>query len=396
VFWSIAEGETAVAYDILVGIPSFNEARTIGHVLTQVDAGLREHYPDLRAIVVNFDNNSTDGTRETFSGVLTVSETGYQPTEPGVSGKGANVRNFLAMAVELDVRAGAIFDADLESVTPRWIRNVLGPILEDSYDFTYPLYRRHRHDGSVTNLVCHPLVHGLFGVSVRQPIGGDFGFSRGLLRHLSGCALPDAACHFGIDIFVTTESIASAARTCGVGLGAKIHKRRDPVTSARMCQEVTDTLLHQVRRHRELLRRRRLVLAPATLLDRVANGTAPAVPLDRAGMLGLFVEGVDRAGPLYRAALPAPLAAAIAEMAGRGRPRIDTDMWCDVLYSLVRHHLAGGEPAGSVAQAVMPVFYGRLLSYLEETHALDDHEVERYLMRQADTFHDRRLDALDD
>ena len=32
--------------DILVGIPSFNNARTIGHVVRAVQAGLAKYFPD--------------------------------------------------------------------------------------------------------------------------------------------------------------------------------------------------------------------------------------------------------------------------------------------------------------------------------------------------------------
>src|SRR5262245_17837368 len=48
--------------DVLVGIPSFNNVRTIGHVARAAAIGLAKYFPGLRAVLVNSDGGSTDGT----------------------------------------------------------------------------------------------------------------------------------------------------------------------------------------------------------------------------------------------------------------------------------------------------------------------------------------------
>ena len=48
--------------DIVVGIPSFNNARTIGHVVRAAAAGLAKYFPAARGIIVNSDGGSKDGT----------------------------------------------------------------------------------------------------------------------------------------------------------------------------------------------------------------------------------------------------------------------------------------------------------------------------------------------
>src|SRR5258708_24467563 len=50
--------------DVLVGIPSFNNSRTIGHVVRAAAAGLAKYFPDQRAVIVNSDGGSGDGTPE--------------------------------------------------------------------------------------------------------------------------------------------------------------------------------------------------------------------------------------------------------------------------------------------------------------------------------------------
>src|SRR6187455_2463700 len=48
--------------DIMVGIPSFRNAATIGHVTRAAQAGLVQYFPDSKPILVNADAGSPDGT----------------------------------------------------------------------------------------------------------------------------------------------------------------------------------------------------------------------------------------------------------------------------------------------------------------------------------------------
>src|SRR5579872_3886310 len=50
--------------DIVIGIPSYNNARTIAHVVRAAHAGLMKYFPDSTAIIVNSDGGSKDNTRD--------------------------------------------------------------------------------------------------------------------------------------------------------------------------------------------------------------------------------------------------------------------------------------------------------------------------------------------
>src|SRR5512145_985556 len=118
--------------DIIVGIPSFNNARTIGHVVRAVQAGLAKFFPDSKAMIVNSDGGSTDGTREV---VLQVAVDDYStllakhPVYPvhrivtpyhGIPGKGSALRTVFQIAADLKAKACAVVDADLRSIEPSW------------------------------------------------------------------------------------------------------------------------------------------------------------------------------------------------------------------------------------------------------------------------------------
>ena len=57
-----AEIERLGRADLVVGIPSFRNATTIGHVTRAAQAGLVQYFADLRPLLVNSDAGSPDGT----------------------------------------------------------------------------------------------------------------------------------------------------------------------------------------------------------------------------------------------------------------------------------------------------------------------------------------------
>src|SRR5205807_1186559 len=142
--------------DIVVGIPSFRNAGTIGHVATVAAEGLRRHFGDARVAIVNADGGSEDGTtdrvRASADGVPAVAGR-YQ----GRSGKGSAFRAIFEAVGLLGARACAVVDSDLRSITPEWIERLVGPIVRGEAEYVTPLYARHKYDGTITNTIAYPL-----------------------------------------------------------------------------------------------------------------------------------------------------------------------------------------------------------------------------------------------
>ena len=70
--------------------------------------------------------------------------------------------------------------AGTPSEPDEWIELLAGPVLKGGYDYVAPLYARYKYDGTITNSIVYPLTRALYGQRIRQPIGGDFGFSGSL------------------------------------------------------------------------------------------------------------------------------------------------------------------------------------------------------------------------
>src|SRR4051812_2088376 len=107
--------------DIMVGIPSFKNAATIGYVVRASQAGLVQYFPELRPVLVNADAGSPDGTGRVVVEteppeyieriLLTRPRNRLQrmsltyPEVDGVGGKGAALRTIFQIAAQLDVQA---------------------------------------------------------------------------------------------------------------------------------------------------------------------------------------------------------------------------------------------------------------------------------------------------
>ena len=247
--------------DIMVGIPSFKNATTIGYVVRAAQAGLVQYFPDLRPVVVNSDAGSPDGTGRVVveteppdyvERILLVRPTNKlsrvsltYPEIDGVGGKGAALRTIFEIAAALEVQALVVVDSDLRTIGPEWIELLAGPILKGGYDYVAPLYARHKHDGTITNNVTYPLTRALYGLRIRQPIGGDFGVSGDLVRHYleAGNWTPEVS-KFGIDIWMTTLALTGGFAVCQARLGAKVHDPKDPGADlGPMFRQVVTTIL---------------------------------------------------------------------------------------------------------------------------------------------------------
>lgn len=381
--------------DIVVGIPSYREADSIGHVVDQVARGLADHFPDLDGLVVNVDNASPDGTREAFLDAEShgVPRT-YVSTPAGIAGKGRNFHNLFTLVTELRPRAVVVVDADLESVTPDWIRRFVGATLE-GVDFVLPLYSRHPYDGTITNHLCYPLLYGLCGIDVRQPIGGDFAFRPWLAERWLELEWTDSICEYGIDITMTLEAIFSSARLGEVPLGAKIHKPSAPKLGE-MFLQVVDSLFLRLLEGRERWDGAAAATPTGPEVHGEAGVTAPQhVELDAEAMAAQARHEFQDSRETLRSVLRARTFATVEGCFSDGSASVaglDTDPWIDCLFDALDAYARGRREAA--VAALRPLYMGRVVAFVSGTRDVPWTVAEEVVREQARRLHERRLDLL--
>ncbi len=376
--------------EILVGIPSYNNADTIGHVVRAVSAGLAKYFPGRRAVLVNSDGGSSDGTPDAVSRVvvdfdtLLISDhqsrlqTIITPYH-GIPGKGSAFRTIFEIARRLNAKACAVVDSDLRSITPDWVELLLRPILDENYDYVAPYYLRHKYDGTITNSIVYPLTRTLYGQRIRQPIGGDFGFSGRLTDHyLDQHVWESDIARFGIDIWMTTEAIASGARVCQSFLGAKIHNPKDPASDlAAMLTQVLGAVFALMEAHHAVWSRRQ-ESTPVKLFGFQYEVGFEPVNVNVERMIASFQQGLADLAAIWEQVLGRETVTELLLLRGRSSAefRIPDDLWVRVIHEAALAYHARLMPREHLLKALTPLYLGRTATFVLETQGLTTAEAE--------------------
>ncbi len=421
--------------DIMVGIPSFKNAATIGYVVRAAHAGLVQYFPDHKPVLVNSDAGSPDGTGRVVieteppdyvESILLVRPTNRldrvtltYPEIDGVGGKGAALRTIFEIAAALEVQALVVVDSDLRSIVPEWIELLAGPILKGGYDYVAPLYARHKYDGTITNTVTYPLTRALYGHRIRQPIGGDFGVSGDLVRHyLSLDDWTEDVSKFGIDIWMTTSAITGGYAVCQARLGAKVHDPKDPGSDlGPMFRQVVGTILRLATAHADAWRNvRGSHDVPAYGFERIVD--PPPLEVNSIRLLSEFHAGSLTMADTWRRTMDPANAEAVLVLAkeageladaasrrlglggesGTAHPstlemaealasfHFPDDLWARVIYDLVLATRRGGVDAAQLVAALVPIYFGRVGSFVIENRNLTTADADERVERQAREF----------
>lgn len=386
--------------DILVGIPSYNNAETVGHVVRAVSAGLAKYFPDEPAVLVNSDGGSSDETAAIVArtvidhhhtliadrqSVLHRIVTPYH----GIPGKGSAFRTIFEIARQLNAKACAVVDADLRSISPEWIEMLLRPLREGGYDYVAPFYLRHKYDGTITNSLAYPLTRSLYGKRIRQPIGGEFGFSGALAKHyLDQHVWESEVARFGIDIWMTTEAIASGARVCQSFLGAKIHNPKDPAADlSGMLRQVVGSLFASMEQHATIWSGIE-GSQPVPLFGFPYEVGVEPVNVDVEGMVSHFQQGLRDLEPIWKQILADLTFEQLYDL-NRQAPtcsRVPDELWVQIVYDAAVAYHEQILPREHLLKSLTPLYLGRTASFVLATQGLTSAEAEQTIETLCQSF----------
>ncbi len=381
--------------DLLIGIPSYKNEQTIGQVIHIAAAGAHEYFPNLRTVIAVVDGGSSDETvhialnQPVPPGVRKIVTT-YQ----GIQGKGSAVRAIFEIARSVGAQAVILLEADLTSLTPKWIRKLATPILNREYEYAIPAYARPLVEGAVNDILAYPLIRLLYHTEVREPMAGDFAVSGELASKLHARDVweTDVARH-GIDIWVTTIAINENLRMCQVPLSPKIENKREAAVAfdPGFVQSV-GTLFRMM----DIYRRRWAEARPVRVVP--TCGEPQAVESQKlAGAITIemlndaFHSGARRYRRLWRSTLaPNNLEQvwALVDKA-RGATQFGPELWARAVFDFAVVYNKGENDPDKVAAALLPLYYARIATILRETgNKLD--AVEKVVQAQAKTFEEQK------
>ena len=380
--------------DILIGIPCYNNERTIAHVIQMVSHGLAKHYNEQRSVIFIADGGSTDDTREAAK------EFEIKPWQEkivsiyrGSAGKGTALRSIFETAKRLSVEACAVVDSDLRSITSDWVQYLLDPVISRGYQFVAPVYLRHKYDGTITNNIVYNLTRTLYGKRIRQPIGGDFALSRDLASFYSDQDVwgTDVA-RYGIDIWMTTSAVTQGFKICQSNLGVKIHDAKDPGQHlGPMFRQVLSALFSMMESY-----------------ESHWKGIKGSEPLETFGYEGimnpepvnvnlpllveLFKTGYQQFSSLWKDIFRTSSFDRITETSKMCADDfyLSTDAWVKILYELAATHHLWSVNRGKLLDMMTPLYFARVASFVRQTQEMTSLEAEALVEDQAVQFEEQK------
>jgi glucosylglycerate synthase len=380
--------------DILAGIPCYNNQGTIEHVIQMVTHGLDRHYRNRRSVIMIADGGSTDDTREVAK------EFQIKPWQEkivsiyrGPGGKGSAFRSIFETAHKLNVKACMVVDSDLRSITSDWISHLLEPVLGYEYDYVSPVYKRYKYDGTITNNIVYNLTRCLYGLRLRQPIGGDFAFAGKLAGHyIEQDVWETDVARYGIDIWMTTHAITSGMKMCQSNLGVKVHDAKDPAEAlGPMFRQVVHTLFVMMERFepqwREVRGSRDL---PIFGFSSSLEPEPVSVDLER--LVREYRTGFRQFESLYRDMFSPDCFRELARCAGLASRDflMSVETWVKVLFETAATFHSWTDNRTKLVNLVTPLYLGRVASFITLTREMNAEQAEQVVEEQAQMFEDQK------
>jgi len=382
--------------EIVVGIPSYNEADSIFFPVEQASKGLSIYFPHQSSVIVNVDNCSEDGTKDAFLNTPTKVPKIYASTAKGVMGKGRNLRNLFEIATGLGAKSIILLDADLKSLTPMWIKYFMEP-LTDGYDFVVPIYMRHKYDGTITNNIAYPMLRTLFGLRIRQPIAGDFAIS----GRLANCLLLEPTWdediyNFGIDIWMTSVAICRNFNVCQAFLGSsKTHRPKDPASDlGPMFSQVVGTIF-KLMKNFEYVWKYIEESRPSVIygFGLGQSGVSEEVKVNTELLHKSFLQGFEDYGEIWQQVL-LPSNLQIIHRLSEADPEqlhYEDDEWVRILFDFALAAVFNKEIENNkLLEALIPLYYSCTLSFVNRVSKMDDAETELYLEDRSRRFEETK------
>jgi len=167
------------------------------------------------------------------------------------TGKGGAMVTGLKHALTNGFTHVMFLDGDISSVTPHWITFLLESMEGHGAAMARGYFDRSTLDAQITRHVTRPLMSIYFpeGHRIQQPLGGELALTTELARHLLERSPTAPPHHWGIDTFLTVNTVAAGFPVVEVYLAQKTHKKKSLTELRAMLVECFDEMCKQVAFH---------------------------------------------------------------------------------------------------------------------------------------------------
>jgi glucosylglycerate synthase len=377
--------------DILVGLPTYNNARTIEPVLRAIQAGILKCFPRDRVVIINTDGGSQDGTQELVTGAsiddvwraskvytlrtLHAITTQYAHSpDPGVA-----LRTILSAADLLQAKACVVVSPDSTTIEPEWLQRLVRPIYNDNFDLVSPIYRRQKFAGVLMRNLLYPMTRAIYGYGVREPYASEFAISRRLATDfLIKENWNEESTRVGVEILLTVSAITGNYRVCQSFLGTKPQQDRSAADLVDALRTTVGALFSSLDSNFPFWS----VITGSKPLPTVgpqSELTLEPVTVDRGRLREMFATGVAELEPVFRSILLPSTLSALQRIAALelNAFRYPADVWARTVFEFAASYHKSVINRDHIVQALVPLYRGRALTFLLENQEASAEDIEK-------------------
>jgi glycosyltransferase involved in cell wall biosynthesis len=367
--------------DVLIGLPTHNNAKTVGAVVAEIQEGILQWFSRDRAAIINPDAGSRDGTPELVVSAsiddvrrsdarrFTLRTLHSISTRYGTSvARGTALRTILAAGELLRARATALISADSTSIKRDWLRALLKPIANDDFDLVLPTYVRHKFDGLLITNLLYPVTRAVYGLRIREPYAAEFAFSSRLGSQFLGASpWNDEAMKEGCEIRFTLAAIAGGFRIAQSFVGAKSHIEQRAADLVPALRQTVGALFGEMESHFSLWSGKTGSQAISST-GAEHEFTLDPQRINRKRLFEMFRSGVLDLESVFRSILSPATLEELQRITGQGEDDFEysAELWVKTVYEFAAAHHKAVINRDHIIQALAPLFRGRALAFILE------------------------------
>lgn len=360
--------------DLIIGIPSHRNGRTISDVLHAVSKGINEHYPNQRVLLLNTDGGSSDNTTNIVLETPMPSNIAkIVAAYSGPMGKGSAVRAIFEAGRIVKARACLVLDAHVPGISPEWLPGLIEPVIKDGYELTLGAYNRSSYATAFNDNVVYPFLRAFLNADLRNPLASEFCVSGEFAAELAGQDVWETdVARFGVNIWIAMEALLTHRRLVQVELGYRGDPSGDPGAMADpRLLHVLSSLFRFLTTHHRLwsipMPIRQVPFIPFTQTGDIPNCSEYVPPL-----LAAFRGGAKIYRREWSQVLSTKDIATIQQLSDSPAESctFPLDLWTRLMLRFAFVYNCGEGDPDKVAEAFLPLFYGRAVAYILQTSSL--------------------------
>ena len=366
--------------DLLIGIPSYNNAVTIAQTVRAIEESVHQNFLRDRVVIVNVDGGSIDNTTEVFlksdsrkgfdrrglTSLRTIHRMSWQYGKS--SSLGMAVRTIIAAADLLRARSCAVLSSTTVDLTASWVTNLLQPVYKEKFEYVAPLYARNRYEGLLLRTLLYPMVRAIFGLRMGEVYSDEWAFSG---RLAAQCLDQDVWAEEPVrarpEAWMAITAMCSGYACCQSFLGQKVAPTVGGVDTVEAIRQTVGNLFWCMERYQNHWQDR-VGSQPVPTFGPEHEILSDGAPSNPEKIFELFRTGVAELEPVLASILTQETHRQLNGITRRGAEnfRFGCELWVRALFEFAASYHHAVINRDHLVQALAPLYRGQLYSYLLE------------------------------